>query len=89
MFAVLGFLIPLIEMFSYGVLGSRSSIALKLWFTSGITTSLDAPHANASVLYSNLAGAWIANILIYAAIGALVGFVVSSMRGGSRSGKSR
>jgi hypothetical protein len=76
-------------MFRYGVLGSSSSWVVKLWFTSSMTTALDTPHAKASALYTNLAVAWIANILIYAAIGALVGLVVSYMRRGSRSSGSK
>jgi hypothetical protein len=87
-FAVLGFLVPFVVTFGYGIFGSSPAIAIKLWFTSGMA-ALDTPHAKASVLYTNLAVAWIANILIYAALGALVGLIVSYMRRGSRSSGSR
>jgi hypothetical protein len=76
-FAGLGFLVPLVVMFRYGVMGSNSMFGDRLWISSWLLMGIDTPNPGAVSKYSLLAFAWGSNIVLYAVLGAVGWLVVS------------
>ena len=79
-FAVLGFLIPLVVTFGYGVMGSNAMWGDRLWISSWLLMGVHHPTPGPISSISLLVFAWGSNVLIYAVLGACIWLLVSFVR---------